>query len=79
MKIAELKSGMLVRDGGKLLQVSTVYDNYVTVTVLLEGRPMTAPARTAVRRYCAEDVELLFDPPTTGQMRRMDEVYSTTR
>ena len=75
MKIAELKSGMLVRDGVKLLKVSSVYPTYVTAQVLLQGRPAAAPPRTTVRHYCDTDVELLFDPPTDGQMRRMDEVY----
>lgn len=75
MKISELKSGMLVKDGSKLLQVATVADTYLTATVLLQGRPMSAPPRTTVRHYCAEDVELLFDPPTEGQLRRLDAEY----
>lgn len=76
MKITDLKTGMMVKDGGKLLQIGDVTDTYVTVTVLLAGRPATAPDRTTVRHYCAEDVELLFDPATPGQLRRLAEVYA---
>lgn len=79
MKIDELKSGMLVRDGVKLLKVSEVYDNYATFQLLLEGRPSKAPRRTTVRHYGATDIDLLIDEPTTGQMRRYDEVYSIAR
>lgn len=79
MNITDLRENMLVRDGVKLLKVSTVYPTYVTVQVLLEGRPSVAPPRTTVRKYAAADVELLFDPPTEGQMRKMDEVYSANR
>ena len=79
MNITDLRENMLVRDGTKLLKVSTVYPTYVTVQVLLEGRPSVAPPRTQVRRYAASDVELLFSAPTDGQIRTMDEIYSGTR
>lgn len=78
MDITDLREGMLVRDGRKLLKVSTVYPTYVTVQVLLEGRPSVAPRRTSVRHYAASDVELFFDKPTEGLLRKMDEVYRTT-
>ena len=76
MKIADLKSGMLVKEGSKLLKISTVADTYLTAQVMLAGRPSAKPSRTLVRHYCAEDVELLFDPPTEGQLRRMDAAYA---
>lgn len=79
MEITELKSGMLVRDGVKLLKVSEVYDTYATMQLLLEGRPSKAPRRTTVRHYGAVDIDLLIDEPTSGQMRRYDEVYSIPR
>lgn len=75
MKITDLKTGMMVKEGGKLLQIGDVADTYVTATVLLAGRPASAPERTTVRHYCAEDVELLFDPASPGQLRRLTEVY----
>lgn len=75
MDIKDLREGMLVRDGVKLLKVSTVYDRYITAQVLLEGRPSKAPARTAVRHYSAEDIEMFFSEPYDSQLVRYDEVY----
>lgn len=82
MKIADLKSLMLVRDGRQLLKVSEVYENYATAQVLLEwsqDKGYHAPSRTRVRKYAANDIEVFFDEPYPSQIQKMDEVYSTPR
>lgn len=79
MHAKDLREHMLVRDGRTLLQVSSVYEKYATLTVVLEWSKKEgyhAPSRTRVRSYTNEDIAVYLDEPFDSQIKKMDEVYS---
>ena len=71
MNIADLQQGLVVQDGRTVLQVSTIYERYVTAQVVYP-----VPPRTTVRSYTAEHIAARWKPVSKLNYQRYVDAYS---
>jgi len=73
MEIETMTSGRLVADGRSLLEISTVFEHFLTAVTVYP-----VPDRPAVRRYAAVDVAQ-FAEPSTALLGQYEAAYGLSR